>query len=109
MAGNVMAQLIEHGEMRRAMLGVTVQPVTADIAASLKLPEIRGALVNSVQPGSAAEKAGIRRGDVILEIDGTVVNDGNSVRNQVAGLQPGTRAALTVTLADGTGLIRSSI
>lgn len=97
MARNVMSQLIEHGQVRRGMLGVTIQPVTSEIARSLKLPQVGGALVNGVTPGGAAEKAGIERGDVIVAINDETVKDGNTLRNQVAQLQPGTTARLRIT------------
>ena len=96
MAKNVMSQLIEHGEVQRGMIGVTIQPVTSDIARSLGLSEVRGALVNSVQPGSPADKAGIRRGDVITAVNGDKIKDGNSLRNEVSQVLPGTSTRLTV-------------
>jgi serine protease Do len=96
MARNVMNQLIEHGEVRRGMLGVTIQPVTSDIARSLGLQQVRGALVNSVNAGGPAEKAGIQRGDVITAVNGQAIVDGNELRNQVSQLQPGSSAKLTV-------------
>jgi Do/DeqQ family serine protease len=96
MAQNVMQQLIRNGVVHRAMLGVTVQPMTSDLAGSLGLNDVRGALVASVQPGGPAQKAGLQRGDVILDVNGTAVTDSNSLRNQVAGLRPGSRASLTI-------------
>jgi Do/DeqQ family serine protease len=96
MARNVMTQLIDHGSVRRGMLGVTVQPVTSEIARSLGMSSARGALVNSVQAGSAAEKAGIRRGDVITAVNGQAVKDGNELRNEVAQMLPGSEARVTV-------------
>ena len=100
MAKNVMTQLIEHGEVRRGLLGVTVQPITSDIARSLGLNEVRGALVNQVNPASPAEKAGVRRGDVITAINGESIKDGNDLKNEVAALLPGTSVKLNV-LRDG--------
>jgi S1-C subfamily serine protease len=100
MARNVMTQLIEHGEVRRGMLGVTIQPVTSDIARSLGLSEVRGAIVNAVTPGSPAEKGGVERGDVITAIDDDEVKDGNELRNRVAQTAPGTSVKLNV-LRDG--------
>jgi Do/DeqQ family serine protease len=94
MARNVMSQLIDHGEVRRGMLGVTIQPVTSDIARSLGLDGVHGALVNSVTDGSPAQQAGVRRGDVILEVNGDPVEDGNELRNEVAQLLPGTTVRL---------------
>jgi S1-C subfamily serine protease len=96
MAKNVMTQLIDHGQVHRGMIGVTIQPVTSDIASSLGLSHVRGALVNSVQSGSPADKAGIRRGDVITSVNGAAVKDSNDLRNNVGQMAPGSTAKLTV-------------
>ncbi len=100
MARNVMTQLIDHGAVRRGMLGVTIQPVTSDIARSLGLQHVQGALVNNVQAGSPADKAGVRRGDVITAVNGHAVKDSNELRNEVASEQPGSRVQLSL-LRDG--------
>jgi Do/DeqQ family serine protease len=97
MAKSVMDQLLKSGKVRRGQLGVIVQPVTSDIAQSLDLKEIRGVIVSSVQPGSAAESAGLKQGDVITALNGTPVNDNNDLRNRIAGTQPGTDVTLTVS------------
>jgi S1-C subfamily serine protease len=91
-----MTQLIEHGEVHRSQIGVTIQPVTSDIANSLGLAQVRGALINSVQPGSPADKAGLRRGDVITGVNGETIKNGNELRNEVSQLQPGTSAKLSL-------------
>ena len=96
MARNVMTQLIDKGAVRRGLLGVTIQPVTSDIARSLGLSEVRGALVSNVTADSPADKAGIRRGDIVTAIDGAAVTDGNALRNHVAQMMPGTRSQITV-------------
>ncbi len=100
MARNVMTQLIDKGAVRRGQLGVTIQPVTSDIARSLGLSDVRGALVSFVTSDSPADKAGLKRGDIITAIDGTAVTDGNALRNHVAQMMPGTRSQITV-LRDG--------
>ena len=97
MAKTAMDQLVKSGRVRRGMIGVTIQPVTSDLASSLGLSEVRGALVNNVQPGSPAERAGIKRGDVIVAFNGSTVTDSNSLRNQVARTQPGTDVTLTIS------------
>jgi Do/DeqQ family serine protease len=96
MAKNVMGQLISSGHVRRAKLGVTVQPITADLASSLGLSDVRGALVNQVEPGSPAERAGIRQGDVITEVQGRRVSDGNELRNAISSITPGTAVPLKI-------------
>jgi serine protease Do len=96
MARNVMDQLIKTGKVRRGQLGIIVQKVTSDMASSLGLSEARGVIVSQVQPGSAAERAGIKQGDVITALNGTAIDDANSFRNQVASTQPGTEVNLTL-------------
>jgi serine protease Do len=96
MAQNVMQQLIKTGSVRRARMGVTVQGVTSDLAQSLGLKDVRGALVNGVDPNSPAAKAGIERGDVILALNGEPISDNNSLRNRIASSQPGSTASVTI-------------
>jgi Do/DeqQ family serine protease len=100
MARAVMDQLLNTGKVRRGMLGVTIQTVTADVAANLNLPAARGAIVSSVQAGGPAETAGIKRGDVIVAFNDQVVVDSNNLRNQVASTSPGSEVTLTL-LRDG--------
>jgi Do/DeqQ family serine protease len=100
MTRTVTEQLISKGSVRRGQLGVFVQAVTEDIAQSLGMKEARGVIVGSVQRGSAAEKAGLKSGDVITAFNGSAVNDANELRNLVAATQPGTEATLTL-LRDG--------
>jgi Do/DeqQ family serine protease len=96
MARAVMDQLLKTGKVRRGMLGVTIQSVDADLASSLNMPAARGAIVTSVQAGGPAEKAGIKRGDVITAINKQPVVDNNSLRNMVASMGPGASAEVTV-------------
>ncbi len=97
MAKNVMDQLVQTGRVRRGSLGITIRPVTADIAASMGLQDVRGALVYAVGNGSPAERAGLKPGDVITAFNGAPLNDTNSLRNSVAASQPGTEVTLTIT------------
>ena len=73
-AKQVVDQLIKYGETKRGWLGVRIQDVTKEIAEAEELDKPRGALVSSVSPGSPSEKGGIKAGDIILEFDGTVIN-----------------------------------
>jgi serine protease Do len=95
MARNVMDALITDGTVRRGRLGVTVQGLTSDLAASLQLESVAGALVNDVEKGGPAERAGLQRGDVITAINGTAVRDSNELRNRVALLGPDAKIQLT--------------
>ncbi|GBD44838.1 Periplasmic serine endoprotease DegP [bacterium HR40] len=96
LAKQVVADLIEKGAVERGWLGIVIQPVDEDIARALELPAARGALVNSVQPGSPAEKAGLRPGDVVVALDGQPVNDPRDLARKVAAAGPGHRAQLAV-------------
>jgi S1-C subfamily serine protease len=100
MARHVMDELRLGGHVRRARLGVSVQPVTSEIADSLGLKDVGGAIVNSVEAASAADRAGVRRGDVITSFNGKPVHGTNSLRNSVAESTPGTAATLVV-IRDG--------
>ena len=74
-AKKVVSQLIEFGETKRGWLGVRIQVVTEEIAEVEKLDEARGALVASVAEKSPSDKAGIKAGDIILEFNGTKINE----------------------------------
>ena len=96
MAKAVMDQLLKNGKVSRGMLGVTIQSVNAEMASSLNLPAARGAIVSSVTAGGPADRAGIKRGDVVTAINNQPVIDTNSLRNQVASMKPGSTASVTV-------------
>ena len=101
MAKNVMEQLRTKGKVTRSQLGVTVQGITSDLADSLGLKDATGALVSSVASGSAAERAGVKRGDVIRSFNGVAVHDTNTLRNRVAEAGPGTASELVI-VRDGS-------
>jgi len=101
MARSIMEQLIKNGRVSRGRLGAGIQPVTSEIAESLGMKEARGVLVNTVEAGSAADKAGIKRGDVIIALNGERVDDNNVLRNKIAATKPGTEVTLTI-IRDGS-------
>jgi Do/DeqQ family serine protease len=96
MARNVMNALVEHGEVRRGRLGVTVQPITSDLAESLQLDAVAGALINDVQNGGPADRAGLQRGDVITGVNGSAISNSNELRNRIAELGPGAKVDITI-------------
>jgi serine protease Do len=101
LARQVMDQILEHGRVIRGALGVAIQDVTPALAEALGLPpDTRGAVVSDVAEESAAAKAGLRRGDVVVALQGEPVVDGRGLRMRIAGARPGTRVDLRV-LRDG--------
>jgi serine protease Do len=96
MAKNVMEQLLANGRVRRGMLGVNIQNITNETALALNLKDTAGVLVSNVRSGSAADKAGVKRGDIITAINGEKIEDSNVLRNKIAGTLPGTEIRLTV-------------
>ena len=100
MAKSGMEQLLQNGKVRRGMLGINIQNITSDTAKALELSDTTGVLVSNVRGGSAADKAGIKRGDIITAINGEKIEDSNVLRNKVASTTPGTSINLTV-LRDG--------
>jgi serine protease Do len=89
MAKSVMDSLISKGKVIRGWLGVTIQNLTPELAKQFDLKEDKGCLVGDVVEGGPAEKAGLQRGDVIVEFDGKKVDDPNQLRNMVANTEPG--------------------
>jgi serine protease Do len=96
MARNVMEQIVEHGKVTRAYLGIVPQDVTPDMAKQFGEKDARGALVADVSPSSPAQKNGVERGDIILEVNGKPVADSNELRMTISMMQPGSDANLKV-------------
>lgn len=96
MAKSVMEQLIKDGKVRRGQLGINIQNVTDELAKSLDLEARSGVIVSNVRTGSAAEKAGIKRNDLIVAINGEKIEDSNVLRNKVASSLPGSEIKITV-------------
>lgn len=96
MARSVMEQLIETGKVRRGMLGIKIRGLDKDDVESLNLKDTNGLLVNKVDKGSAAEKAGVKQYDVIVAINGEKIENSNALRNKVAGTKPGTEVILKI-------------
>jgi Do/DeqQ family serine protease len=87
---------IRYGEVRRALLGISMTDITDSMARQFNLDSMEGVYVAEVQPNSAAEKGGIRIGDVITEINLNRVRNGAAVQEQMNRLRPGEQAVITV-------------
>ena len=106
--------LVKGGKIARGLLGVGIQDLDKELAKQFKVPDSNGALVSSVNPGSAADKAGIKVGDVIIRFNGKEVQNSRDLRNAVAATTPGAKASveliragkamtLTATIGEATG------
>jgi serine protease Do len=96
MAKTVMDSIIKHGKVIRGWLGVSIQDLTPDIAKSLGIKQQAGALIADVVKDSPAEKAGLKRGDVIVAFDGKAVEDSTSLRNMASAAAPGKTVQLKI-------------
>lgn len=96
MVKKVVEDLIDFGTVKRAMLGVTMQPIDDKIADELKLSSRNGVYIYEVQKGSAAEAAGIKKGDVLVKIDGVDTKSAAEVQAKVNSYHPGDKAKITV-------------
>ncbi len=96
-ASNSASQLRQFGRVSRGLLGVNIEPVNRDLAKVLNLDRPRGALVNRVEPKSAADKAGVQVGDVILAFNGKSIEEFSDLPPLVGALRPGTSADLVIS------------
>jgi Do/DeqQ family serine protease len=96
MARTVSEQLINNGKVKRGQLGIVVLKIPSEEASQLGVTQGPGVVVYQVQSGSAADRAGLRQGDVITALNGTAITDPNTFRNSIASIAPGTEVTLTV-------------
>ena len=102
-AEHVLRQLTQDGTVSRGYLGVVVQDLTPDLADGMGLQERRGAVVSEVQSGSAADRAGLAVGDVILSMDGQRIRSSAALRNTVSLMRPGHTISIDI-VRDGAKL-----
>jgi serine protease Do len=95
-AMNVKEDLVRHGKVTRGRLGVTIQNVDQALAQSFGLKKPVGAIVSSVEQGGPADQAGLKSGDVILEVGGKAVERSNELPSLVASIEPGTKTNVVV-------------
>lgn len=89
MASDIMQQLIKYGEVRRGRLGAQAQDLTPKLAEAFNIPFRRGAVVSYVEKGSPADRAGLKSGDIVTEINGKAVRNADSLRNSMGLLRIG--------------------
>jgi len=94
MARRIMNDLIDEGRVSRGWLGVGIQDVTPELAKAFRLKDNKGTLITGVMSGTPAEKAGLQKGDVVLKLNGEIVENSNALRNEIADA----RADATVEL-----------
>ena len=95
-ARSVMESLIKFGKVQRGLLGIKMQELNEKLAENLKAPTKDGIAVTEVVPGGGAEKAGVKVGDVITEMNGRPVEEMAAFRNSIANMMPGTKVELKV-------------
>jgi Do/DeqQ family serine protease len=110
MARGVADQIVKYGEVRRGRLGIAILDPSSDLIRQLRLtPQQAGAVIAKVDPGSAAERAGLKAGDVITAIGGIPVRGSVDLRNKIALLRVGEETEFTVLRDNRSMLIRASV
>jgi serine protease Do len=96
MAKHIYDQFRKSGKVERGYLGVFPDDLDADLAGEFGLEDSKGALITVVEEGSAAKKAGMQHGDIVLEMNGELVTSANDLRNRIAMLKPGSKVDFVV-------------
>ena len=96
----IVSDLMDFGSVKRALLGITMQPVDDKIAKELKLSSVNGVYIVEVSENGAADKAGVKKGDVLVAIDSARITNTASVQELVSKFSPGDKAELTI-IRDG--------
>ena len=92
----VVDDIRKYGIVQRALLGITMQDISGDLAKEKDIAEIRGVYIHELSEGGAAQKAGIKPGDILLEVGGVKVNSGSAVQEQISRFSPGDKVDLTL-------------
>ena len=95
-AKEIMSDLVSYGHAKRGWLGVSVRNITPEMARVYGVDGTNGAMINDVFKGDPADKAGIKRGDVVVELNGEKIKDANDFVSKVRKLAPGTTAKIQV-------------
>jgi S1-C subfamily serine protease len=109
MARQVMDQLIRYGEVKRGRIGIAIQELTPELAQAMGINRTEGALIARVEPGSSAERAGIRPGDIVLAVDGVAVRSATQLRNRIGLTRVGETVEMLVERRGQQQTIRTRI
>jgi Do/DeqQ family serine protease len=109
MARTVMDQLIKTGKVSRGQLGIIVLKIPSEEASKMGVTQGPGVVVYQVQPGSGADRAGLRNGDIVTALNGAAVTDPNTFRNAIAGTAPGVEVTLTVKRDGNEHQVRATL
>ena len=96
LAKKVVQDLIEHGEVRRAFLGITIQDVNSELTQKLNLDVSQGVYVNELQPEGAAQAAGMKSGDVVIKVNGIKIKSVPELQEQIGSRNIGDDVSVTV-------------
>ncbi|HTW53398.1 MAG TPA: Do family serine endopeptidase [Stellaceae bacterium] len=96
MARKVMDQLIRYGEVKRGRIGVSIQDLTPDLAQAMDTKQTNGAVIAKVEPGSSADHAGLKSGDLVTAADGVMVHSGTQLRDAIGLTRVGDDVSLTI-------------
>ena len=96
MAHEVMNQLLRYGEVTRGRIGVSIQDLTPDLAQAMNTRRLNGAVIAKVEPGSAADHAGLKTGDLVVAANGAAVHSGTQLRNAIGLTRIGDDVRLTI-------------
>ncbi|WP_448549713.1 Do family serine endopeptidase [Thalassotalea fusca] len=101
MMSNLVKQIIEYGEVRRGALGIRGYTLTRELAKAMELDTQQGGFIESVEPGSAAEDAGIEAGDVIIKVNDIRIKSFEEVRGKIGSIGAGNKVSVTVIKSNG--------
>ena len=109
MANDIMDQLIKNGEVRRGRLGAQAQDLTPQLAEAFNIPFRRGAVVSHVEKKSPADRAGLKQGDIVTEINGKSVRNADMLRNNMGLLRIGQSVTMKVLRDNKTLLLKATV
>ena len=110
MADSSIDQILEHGEVKRGQLGVIIQDLSRELAEAFDIDkQQRGVVIAGVQPGSAAESAGLEAGDIVISIDGEPVESSAQLRNEIGQRRIGQKLRITILRDGKTKVVQAKV